>query len=345
MALDHSLDDEEQTPSPTSTSEDDMAESGTSSTARYPDPYIVEPTAPHTHTAILVHGLGSNGLDFGSMFLLGSVLSNDKDSPFSRPLNAIYPSMRWVFPSASLRRSTRFNRMKLFSWFDVYSVQAPHIREETQVKGLVQSTAYLRSIIEGEVQKLNEAWGGGSGAEKRVVFGGISQGCAISLATLMSLEHDLGGWMGMSGWMPMRRTFEEALAPENELEGVEVLLVNEDAQQKIPSASESGASSTNPTMKALDAFRQNVLTLPTLDQHDRPEVLSTPVFYGHGNIDEQVPCKLGNKLVDTLKRLNMNVEHQVYEGLDHWYKAPEEIDDMISVFKRNGAWPDPVNTY
>lgn len=103
----------------------------------YPKPYIIEPTIAHTHTAILLHGLGSNGSAFGSFFLTTSVSSNEKDSPHSRTLNDLYPSMRWVFPTASWRRSTRFRRVKLSSWFDVFSIQDPRVREESQIEGLV----------------------------------------------------------------------------------------------------------------------------------------------------------------------------------------------------------------
>jgi sensor histidine kinase YesM len=45
-----------------------------------------------------------------------------------------------------------------------------------------------------------------------------------------------------------------------------------------------------------------------------------------------VACKLGNELVEIVKKLDMNIRyHQIYQGLDHRIQVPEEIDDMISV--------------
>ena len=309
----------------------------------YPEPYIIEPTTAHTHTAILLHGLGSNGPAFGSFFLTTSVTSNEKYSPYSRPLNVLYPTMKWVFPTASWRRSTRFGRIKLSSWFDVFSIQDPSVREETQIEGLVQSTQYLRDLIAREMEKLNQAWGEADGAEKRIVFGGLSQGCAISLATLLSLDYGLGGWVGMSGFMPMRQIFKEALDPDSS-ENDRGVLFEEEGNSQDTSPLEGSSNGRNvPEAIALNTFRQNVLSLDPFTSSERPQVVSTPVFYGHGSEDEKVACKLGNELVETLKQLDMNVRHQIYHELGHWIRVPEEIDDMISVFTKNGAWPDHVD--
>lgn len=313
------------------------------STRGNPAPYIVEPTAPHTHTTILLHGLGSNGRAFGSFFLTASVMSNDSASPYSRPLNVLYPSMRWVFPTASWRRSRRFKGVKLTSWLDISSVQDPSINEETQIEGLCQSSQYLRDLICEEVQKLKDAWGGGDGAEKRITFGGLSQGCAISLATLLSLDYSLGGWVGMSGYLPFKRMFKEELNTGSPLGGDGILFQEDDAGREQSPADEVEDARGCPAAKALNVFRQEILSIPPHDSNNPPDVLETPAFYGHGSDDEKIACRLGDELVETLTELGMTVRHQIYPGLGHWFQAPEEINDMISVFTKNGAWPDHVN--
>ncbi len=313
------------------------------STEDYPPPYIIEPTSPHTHTAILLHGLGSNGRAFGSFFLTSTVLSNDKDSPYSRPLNVLYPSMKWVFPSASLRRSNLFKGIKLFSWFDMFSIQDPSYREDMQTEGLIQSSQNLRYLIFEEVQTLKGAMGGGEGAEKRVVLGGLSQGCAISLTTLLSLDVSLGGWVGMSGFMPMRGIFEDVLNADAQDDDNRTALQYDAEQQDSGAEASIDTQSIDPAVQALNAFRQDVLSLPLLDSRSGASVLKTSAFYAHGDDDERVPCKLGDELVKTLKGLHVSVRHQIYQGLGHWIQAPEEIYDMISVFSRNGAWPDQVD--
>lgn len=313
------------------------------SVQNYPPPYIVEPTSRHTHTAILLHGLGSTGRAFGSFFLTASVLSNDKGSPYSRPLNDLYPSMKWVFPGASLRRSKLFKGIKLFSWFEIFSIQDPSYREEMQTEGLVQSSQYLRDLIFEEVQMLKDAVGGGERAEKRLVLGGLSQGCAMSLTTLLSLDFSLGGWVGMSGFMPMRGIFEDALNADAQDGDKRSVLRHNTEQEDSDVEASIDAQSIDPTVQALNAFRQNVLSLPLLDPRSAANLLETPAFYGHGNEDERVACRLGDELVRTLKGMHMSVKHQVYQGLGHWIQAPEEIDDMISVFSQYGAWPDHVD--
>lgn len=317
------------------------------SVENYRAPYVVEPTSPHTHTAILLHGLGSNGRAFGSFFLTASVMSTDKDSPYSRPLNALYPSMRWVFPTASLRRSARFNRIKLSSWFDIFSVQNPSFREETQIEGLVQSSQFLRDLIDEEAQKLRDAGveREGERAEKRIVFGGLSQGCGISLTTLLSLDYALGGWVGMSGFMPMRGMFMQALKADAQVCEDGIVFQDDDAEQQTSTTTERSihAQDVVPATKVLNAIRQEVLSIPVLKWTSPADVLETPAFYGHGSDDEKVNCKLGDELVETLRELKMNVKHQVYQGLGHWIQPPEEIDDMISVFTKNGVWPDHVD--
>src|SRR6266536_5167111 len=47
---------------------------GASRTAS-PEPYVVQPTSAHTHTFILLHGLGSNGEKFGVELLESGISS------------------------------------------------------------------------------------------------------------------------------------------------------------------------------------------------------------------------------------------------------------------------------
>jgi len=52
----------------------------------------------------------------------------------------------------------------------------------------------------------------------------------------------------------------------------------------------------------------------------------TPIFMGHGDVDEVVRHKWGKKSADELKE-GWNVDFRTYEGLPH-SAAPEEIDDL-----------------
>ena len=65
-----------------------------------PPPYIVEPAADHTHTFILLHGLGFNDEKFGRELFDTGKTSN------SRLLSQHFPGARFVFPTARWRRSS-----------------------------------------------------------------------------------------------------------------------------------------------------------------------------------------------------------------------------------------------
>lgn len=147
----------------------------------------------------------------------------------------------------------------------------------------------------------------------------------------------------MSGFMPMRQMLQDVLdlaSSEND-DGV---VFEEDGLSPEMSSLEGARKGRDvPEAIVLNAFRQDVLSLDGLSLSERPRVLSTPVFYGHGSEDNKVSCTLGNNLVGMLKQLRMDLRHQVYPGLGHWMKVPEEIDDMISVFRETGAWPDHVD--
>lgn len=66
--------------------------------------YLVEPRAAHTHTLILLHGLGSNGEKFGKELLETGVTSSGLTLP------QLLPGARFAFPTAKWRRSSAFSR-------------------------------------------------------------------------------------------------------------------------------------------------------------------------------------------------------------------------------------------
>ncbi|KIW70475.1 hypothetical protein PV04_02742 [Phialophora macrospora] len=57
----------------------------------------------------------------------------------------------------------------------------------------------------------------------------------------------------------------------------------------------------------------------------RPE---TAIVGIHGAEDPKIKCSLGKEAADTLQMLGMDVTWRCYPELGHWYKIPEEIDDI-----------------
>ncbi|PGH11638.1 hypothetical protein AJ79_04778 [Helicocarpus griseus UAMH5409] len=107
----------------------------------YPEPLVVPPLSPaeHTHTFIILHGRGSNAERFGLELLRSGNLS------------ARLPTVKFIFPTASKRRSRILKKISINQWFDNYSLEDPGQRTELQIDGLCETGAFLRELIEREV--------------------------------------------------------------------------------------------------------------------------------------------------------------------------------------------------
>jgi predicted esterase len=270
------------------------------STANQPEPFIVLPTSIHTHTLILLHGLGNNGQKFGTELLSTGI------SPKGHTFPTAFPGTKFIFPNARRRRSSAFRRAVINQWFDIASVEDPSHRRDTQVQGLVESAEHVRSIIAEELETIPMG---------NIVLGGLSQGCAMSMAVLLSLEFPLGGYFGMSGWLPFREDIEDVVAPIEE--------------EDDPFADdEKDGKAMEPPLMAVSLVRDILSVDAAMPSKDRTS-LTTPVLLCHGEDDEKVKCKLGKEAAQCLSSLGMQVTWKCYAGLGHWYKIPDEIDDIF----------------
>ncbi|KAI0869591.1 acyl-protein thioesterase [Hypoxylon argillaceum] len=280
-------------------------------------PYIVEPTTTHKYTIILLHGLGSNGTKFGQELLETGRTSSGKTLP------ALLPGARFVFPTAKFRRSSAFGKQKVTQWFDIARLADPSYRKEKQLKGLADSAFEIRDLLHQEVEGVGPT---------NTIIGGISQGCGMSLSILLSLEFPLGGYIGMCGYLPFQRELHDALRGENEpqSDGEEVVIfsLSDDGHMETP----------DPAVRAL-AFERALLEIdPLPNAKINQTAVSTPVFLGHGDADETKPHILGEAAARTVREAGYSVDWKLYPGLGHWYKIPEEIDDIVTFIKEKVGW-------
>ena len=148
--------------------------------------HIVFPTALHTHTIILLHGLGSNPREFCSEIFE----SQDSNGAF---FTQLFPSIKWVFPCAPfLHIDPEAENGR--TWFNMDCVQDAQRSPEIQRPGLEESRKRLLEIIEEEAREV--------GREK-VILAGISQGCATAIYTLLTTGTRIGGFFGLCGWLPL----------------------------------------------------------------------------------------------------------------------------------------------
>jgi predicted esterase len=184
----------------------------------------------------------------------------------------------------------------LQEWFDVYSLTRIEERAELQIDGLRESLQHVLEVIEEEVGMLG-------GSRERIVLGGMSQGMAMGLWSLLGYKNDrdprqgikFAAFVGFCGWLPFARDI--AAAPDEE------------------------KSAT--ARSALEMVAQS----PSM---------STPVFLCHGTDDAFVDFALGRQAAQTIEGMGMNVQWMEYNAAEndgHWIKEPEGFDAIVSFLK------------
>lgn len=163
----------------------------------YPDPYIVKPAPGHsqTHTVILLHGRSSTAKEFANdLFSL-------KTSDSALTLPCYFPGFRWVFLDAGERWCSAFNERRS-AWFDTLSLEDLSHGQDLQIPGLRDGIHHVRRIVESETDRMG-------GDASKIVLCGFSQGSAVALWSLLTgaatTRGQLGGFIGLSAWMPYTR--------------------------------------------------------------------------------------------------------------------------------------------
>ncbi|KAH8204191.1 hypothetical protein TruAng_001611 [Truncatella angustata] len=150
----------------------------------------------HRFTIIFLHGKGSDCDEFASE-LFESEVSEQLSPQRPRTLDTLFPSVRWVFPSAPQTHCERFGGTES-QWFDMWAVENPNERFQSQVEGLRQSLKMLREVLAREEALL---------PRERIFLAGISQGFATAVAGALLAGGTFAGLVGLCAWMP-RRAYE-----------------------------------------------------------------------------------------------------------------------------------------
>lgn len=278
--------------------------------------YTVEPLALHTHSIILLHGLGSNGVKFGEEFLRTARRSD------SRSVKELLPGARFIFPTAKRRRSSAFPGAKLTQWFDIARLGDPSYRRHTQVPGLEESMRGILHLVDQERSKVSAG---------NVLLGGLSQGGAMSMMCLLAMGFPIGGYMGMSTWMPYSQDIRDLLSD-----------AHDDGDENNPFESDGGNGDDTSEKKPIENVMGFISDLLDLNDAGSRVVtntsITTPVFLGHGSRDEKVVLSRGEGARDVLQDIGFAIHWNVYEDLGHWYKIPDEIDDLTGFIQNTMGW-------
>lgn len=201
-------------------------------------------------------------------------------------------NFRLVLPGSKLRYSSVF-QCEMSEWFDIYSLGDPDSRQELQLPGIQESVQEILQVIKEEVKTVDGDYG-------RVFLGGISQGMAVASLVLLLLGGKLGGFVGASGWVPFQQELSDAIDASLDMRRV--------LQEKL-----------------------GLVRDDNIEDHNKEK--PTPVFLGHGVDDIWVDIELGRKAGDLLRRCGYKVTLKEYAGAEqegHWFKEPEQYDDMVA---------------
>ncbi|DAA75765.1 TPA_exp: Uncharacterized protein A8136_1487 [Trichophyton benhamiae CBS 112371] len=299
-------------------------------TSNYLEPLVIQPRDSHQCTIILLHGRGSNAAKFGPILLSSSIPHLDQASiGAEHTLVSTFPHAKFVFPTASKRRATAYNRSIINQWFDNWPLstdippattpQEKQRREYLPADGLRETSQYLHKLLREEISLLG-------GDAKRVILGGLSQGCAASLVALLLWDGDpLGAAIGMCGWLPFRHQMEDFLP------GVRASEPDED-NPFIEKAEDE--DDIPPPVQAMISLAEVLeVSLPEQLPRELP-FQHIPLFLAHGTEDEKVPVGYGREARRCLSEMGVDVTWEEYAGLGHWYSG-DMLGDLVAFLKKH----------
>lgn len=209
-----------------------------------------------------------------------------------------------MFPSSKTLWSTTFQE-EFPSWFEAYSLTDTTARQDLQVEGIQDSVGYISGIVHDEINRLD-------GNSERLILGGISQGGAIAMWTLLGQPTRLGAFIGTNTWLPFAANLQH-------------ILTLGDRAHHDPSVFDTFVETmVQPLKHGLHCTNRE------------SSILLTPVFMGHGTDDAYVDVDLGRAASNLLSSIGLQVGWQEYVGAEeegHWLKVPEELDDIVTFVK------------
>jgi lysophospholipase-2 len=211
-------------------------------------------------------------------------------------------------------------------WFDFFTGTSPPAYTDHQLESLRAAVEHVLEVIDYEIDVVGIP-------PERILLGGLSQGCATALFALLMGGRKLGGFVGMSGWMPFAETIRNMLVGV----GMPMRPGPPPVVTRMPPGVDVGKSPPDfedPPWEELEelklreraevvaSLRKKVMKLVgEMDEGTFKQMLETKVWLGHGDADTVVTYETGRKAYTALKALGMDVIWKRYECWIHWYKV------------------------
>lgn len=145
-----------------------------------------------TASFIFLHGLGDSGN--GWSFLAEEAAKSGK-----------LDHIKFIFPNAPSQPVSLNFGMSMPSWYDIQSLNDLQAKQDEA--GILKSVDRLKEVIAEEVAA-------GIPTE-RIIIGGFSQGCAVTLATSTILDKKVAGIVALSGYLPIKEKLIRLENPTN----------------------------------------------------------------------------------------------------------------------------------
>lgn len=157
---------------------------------------IPSASVPPKAALIFLHGLGDSGQGwswFPKVISQTGLLNIDRD-------------INYVFPNAPQLPVTANGGYVMPSWFDIYEFGNPNAKQD--VEGFFKACETVKGLIKEQIEVYKVP------ADK-IIVGGFSQGAALSLAVLATLDIKIGGCVALSGFIPVGKEIESRINPAN----------------------------------------------------------------------------------------------------------------------------------
>ncbi|CEJ01654.1 hypothetical protein CU097_007805 [Rhizopus azygosporus] len=168
---------------------------------------VIGARAKHTATVFWLHGLGDSGA--GWSFL-------------AEELGKAFPHVKWILPNAPVAPISMNFGYLMPAWFDLHGLTKESLETEDE-EGMLASLESVGKLIRDEVDSGTPA--------NRIVVGGFSQGCALSLLTGLTSEYKFGGIVGCSGWLALSKKISQLASNANK--DTPILMCHGDRDQVV----------------------------------------------------------------------------------------------------------------
>eukprot|EP01013_Petalomonas_cantuscygni_P038808 TRINITY_DN70023_c0_g1_i1.p1 TRINITY_DN70023_c0_g1~~TRINITY_DN70023_c0_g1_i1.p1 ORF type:complete len:305 (-),score=13.65 TRINITY_DN70023_c0_g1_i1:462-1274(-) len=254
--------------------------------ARASNPLVIEGRGKASAAVIFLHGLGDTSAGW---------------APVCRQLSPHLPHVKFILPTAPSIPVTLNGGMVMPAWFDIISLSFGGPEDRPSITK--SSNELIDLVIATATDKTNPI------PLDRIVFGGFSQGGAISYHALLSLlrrapvlpgavasadvnPNSPAGVVALSTWLPLRED----------------------------------------VMKELEAPAPAIPGQPEETGSARAARATTRLFHGHGSSDPLVAAVWGKKSFDATSELLPNPKggkhiYRSYHGMAH-SACDEEVTDL-----------------